>query len=69
MVRLTVYDMLGREVKRLADGELAAGSHSAVWDGTNSRGDKMPSGIYFYRLQVQTGTESLTKMRRMLLIK
>lgn len=69
MVRLTVYDMLGREVKRLADGELAAGSHSAVWDGTNSRGDKMPSGIYFYRLQVQTGTESFTKMRRMLLIK
>jgi len=68
-VRLTVYDLLGKEVKQLVHSELASGSHSVVWDGTNDRGEKAASGVYFYRLQVQTSTETFTKLRRMLLIK
>jgi len=68
-VRLTIFDMLGREVKRLAEGSLAAGNHQVVWDSTNSHGDKMASGVYFYRLEVQGNSESFTRMRRMVLLK
>jgi hypothetical protein len=68
-VRLTVYDILGREVKRIVQGELPAGKHSAIWDGTDNRGEKMASGVYFYRLQVDGKADSFSKMRRMLLIK
>lgn len=68
-VRLTVFDMLGREVKALVHGSMAAGEHTASWDGTDSRGARLASGIYFYRLQVDTQSQSFTSMRRMLLIK
>jgi hypothetical protein len=69
LVQLTVYDVLGREVKRLVDGEKAAGTFSAMWDGTNSSGEKVASGIYFYRMQFQGKSESYSRLRRMLFIK
>ncbi len=44
-LRLSVHDMLGREVAVLADGVHEAGTHRARFDGTN-----LPSGMYFCRL-------------------
>ncbi len=44
-VKLIVYDVLGREVERLVDGELNAGKHFVHFDGNN-----LTSGIYFYVL-------------------
>ncbi|MBU2508212.1 MAG: T9SS type A sorting domain-containing protein, partial [Bacteroidetes bacterium] len=54
-VTLKVFDMLGREVATLVDGELHAGEHSVVF---NAKG--LASGIYFYRLT--TPTFSQTKL-------
>jgi len=68
-VLLTVYDMLGREVKQLVNGSLAAGRHSVQWDGSNERGEKAASGVYFYRLQAFSHSHTFTQLRRMLLIK
>jgi len=45
-VRLTVYDMLGREIARLADGILPAGEHQSKWDARSN-----PSGVYIIRLE------------------
>ncbi len=45
-VRLAVYDLLGREVARLADGVMAAGRHSVVFDGS-----RLASGVYLARLE------------------
>jgi hypothetical protein len=59
-VRLSVYNVAGQEVARLVDGPLAAGSHSAVFNGS-----RLSSGVYFYRLQA----EGFTNARKMLLIK
>jgi flagellar hook assembly protein FlgD len=49
-VSLEVYDVAGRLVSTLVDGELDAGRHQAKWDGTNNDGKRIPAGIYFSRL-------------------
>ena len=50
-VRLTVYNMLGQKVKTLVDEYQAAGRKTVSWDGTDERGNKAASGIYFYRVK------------------
>jgi hypothetical protein len=50
-VTLRVFDMLGREVKTLVNGDVSAGTHTAVWDGTNNSGVNVASGMYVYKLQ------------------
>ncbi len=64
-VRLAVYDIRGREVTVLAEELKAAGFHSAVWNGTDSRGIPASAGIYF--LRINTPTFHATK--KMMLLK
>jgi photosystem II stability/assembly factor-like uncharacterized protein len=59
-VRLTVYDLLGREVTTLVNQQLQPGTYEAEWDATN-----YPSGVYFYRLT----TESFTSTNKMVFTK
>ena len=63
-VRLEVFNILGQQVATLVDGEQAAGSYRARWDGTDAAGRAAASGVYFYRLMVdgaqQTGKMVLT---------
>ena len=50
-LQLTIYDMLGREVIKLADGDTNAGHYKIKWSGQNSDGSRVTSGIYFCRLR------------------
>jgi hypothetical protein len=50
---LKVYDILGREVSTLVSGEMQAGNYTRQWNAEN-----MPSGVYFYRLQAGTYSET-----------
>ncbi len=50
-VRLEVYDLQGRLVRRLLDARLASGRHDAVWDGCDRGGRSAASGTYLLRLQ------------------
>jgi len=58
-IRVTIYDILGREVKEFAVGQQSTGFHSVLWDGKNNFGQKVTNGVYFYRLQA--GDESQVK--------
>jgi hypothetical protein len=49
-VRLSVYDVAGRLVRVLVEGERAAGAYEAVWDGRDASGRAVPSGSYLARL-------------------
>ncbi|OQB43046.1 MAG: hypothetical protein BWY06_00327 [Candidatus Latescibacteria bacterium ADurb.Bin168] len=62
-VNLAVYNMLGQEMRVLVSGVRTAGSHEVAWDGRDSNGIPLASGIYFARLQ----TESTTLVIRMVL--
>ncbi len=64
-VTLVVYDILGRNVQTLVSGQQAAGRHEIIWDGRDSNGRPVSSGIYIYRIEV----EGFAKNRRMLLLK
>jgi hypothetical protein len=59
-VKLTIYDVTGREVTTLVNNELSAGTHNIEW-----RAKDMASGIYLYRIEAG----SFVKVNKMLLVK
>ena len=50
-VELGVYDLVGRQVRALQHGRMAAGPQSITWDGRDAHGQPAASGIYFLRLR------------------
>jgi hypothetical protein len=58
-----VYDVTGRVVRTLADGDMTAASHSLVWDGRDDSGNPVGAGIYFCRLEA-SGQSAVQKMIR-----
>ncbi len=61
-VSIRVYDLLGCEVITLIDGIEEAGEHSVEWNGTNSAGHKVGSGVYLYQLKSNNGYVNTRKM-------
>jgi flagellar hook assembly protein FlgD len=58
-VRVGVYDVAGRPVRRLHSGRLDAGRHALSWDGTDQNGRPVASGIYYSRLEAGGRVQSL----------
>jgi len=58
-VKLKIFNSLGQLVKTLVDKQQMPGKYDIVWNGLNQSGNKVPSGIYFYRLE--TGGKSTAK--------
>jgi hypothetical protein len=50
-VRLTIYDIQGREIKTLLNEALPSGKYMTRWDGKNNFGQQVASGIYLYSLR------------------
>jgi flagellar hook assembly protein FlgD len=57
--------MLGKEVNRIVDNTMAAGTFKATWKGDAQNGEKVPSGVYFYRIQAG----SFSAAKKMLMLK
>ena len=79
-VTLTIYDIKGAMVRRLALGHQQAGFYTdrtkaAYWDGRNERGESVANGVYFYQLRVGRSGLSVphrrdyTALRRMVILK
>jgi hypothetical protein len=64
-VKLSVYNMLGQQVVTLVDKVYQAGTYSATWNGLNSAGQAVESGVYLYKLE----TETFSSAKKMLLMK
>ncbi|MFZ1682536.1 MAG: T9SS type A sorting domain-containing protein, partial [Candidatus Zixiibacteriota bacterium] len=63
--RIEVYNVLGALVAVPFDGVAQAGTHQVVWDGNDTRGQQVASGVYFYRLTAGGYTET----KKMMLLK
>ncbi len=64
-VQVVVYDAAGRRVKNLVDATLLPGYHRVSWDGTDSRGEQVNAGVYFYTMQ----TSSYRSSKKVLLLR
>jgi hypothetical protein len=64
-VQLTVYNILGQRVATLVDQTQAAGSYRVVWNGTDSGGRTLATGIYFSLLK----SGSFATSKKMILLK
>lgn len=65
MVTLNIYNIQGQLVRELVSREEKAGIYTVNWDGKDNLDRKVPSGIYFYRLQI----EDWIDVRKMILLK
>ncbi len=63
--KLTIYNILGQNVKTYAEDHLSPGTHSITWDGRDDNGRAVPSGVYLYRLT----TDRFSDSRKMTLLK
>lgn len=70
-VRLVIYDILGREVITLVNGNQSAGKYSVEWNGRNASGTILSSGIYIYRIEAKSNESEKTysSVKKMMLIK
>ncbi len=64
-VKISVYNSQGKEIKTLVNEKQNAGTYNTVWDATNNFGQRVSSGIYFYRIT----TNKFTATKKMMLIK
>ena len=64
-VSLNIYNIKGEKVKTLINENLSSGQHKVVWNGDNSEGHPVSSGIYFSKLIYN----NQTKIHKMLLSK
>jgi len=58
-VSVIVYNILGKEIKTLFDGELKEGEHTIEWNGKDSIGNSQTSGIYFIRIRSAGFTKTI----------
>lgn len=64
-VTVTIYSILGEEVSIAHDGQLGAGTYDITWYGKDSKGNKVPSGVYFYEVR----SDDRVQKGKMLLLK
>ncbi|MDI6804983.1 MAG: T9SS type A sorting domain-containing protein [Bacteroidota bacterium] len=64
-VSVTIFDMMGRQVKKLFEGELVNDLPHLIWDGKNDFGKAMGSGTYIYQVKAK----SFMDVKKMILIR
>lgn len=64
-VKLSIYNLLGEQLRVLVNDFAKAGYNEVNWDGKNDKGNYLPSGIYIYRLEAEKFFDS----KKMILLK
>jgi flagellar hook assembly protein FlgD len=64
-VRLTIYNFVGQEINTLVNERTAPGTYRVTWNGLNSHGQQVSTGVYFYRLE----TDRFMDTKKMVIIK
>lgn len=64
-VELNIFDIKGHKIRTLVSEQVPAGAHSTVWNGKDDRGNIVSSGLYFYKIEAGSYTET----KKMILVK
>jgi flagellar hook assembly protein FlgD len=64
-VTIEIYDVLGRRIRTLVDGQKEAGRHTIQWNGESRYGTEVGSGMYFCRMRAadETVTKKIVRVR------
>ena len=65
LVNITIYDMMGKVVSTLVNGQQAAGFKTLQWNATNDNGMPISAGLYIYTIQA----DQFNQTRKMILLK
>ena len=68
-IRLNIYNLKGEKVRTLIHQHQSAGIFEISWNGRNDKNVFVASGIYIYRMEINTGREIVSQSRQMLLLK
>ena len=64
-VSITIYDMMGRQIRSLVNQQISAGYHTALWNSINNLGSPVSAGVYIYSIQAG----AFVQTRKMVLLK
>ena len=64
-ISIKVYNIAGKMVRTLVNGVQEKGTYNIIWRGESDSSEKLPNGVYFYRLN----TNGFTEVRNLILIK
>jgi hypothetical protein len=64
-VKLEIYDLIGNHISTLINNNYNVGKYSVLWDGKNTNGENVGSGIYYYKMT----TKDFVKTQKMLLLR
>ena len=68
-VRLSVYNMMGRQIATLVNDRQQAGMYQAEWNAADQQGNSVANGIYFCRIEIVTSDKAEVITRKMLLMR
>ena len=68
-VRVTIFDIMGRQVKTLMNHDMQPGYQFVVWNGTNQFSEHVSSGIYFVVMEGKGTTDNFRDVKKMMLLK
>ena len=68
-VTIRIYDLLGKQIKELANGHHEARNYSVRWYGETESGMPAPSGVYLCRMTAMVNSERVVMMRKMMLVR
>jgi len=68
-LRLNIYNLNGEIVRTLINQHHSAGTFEITWDGQNDHNVRLASGIYIYRLEIDTGQKTISQQHQMIMLK
>ena len=64
-ISINIYDMIGRHVRTMLNKRITAGQRSIIWDGTDSSGQPVSAGTYFFTIK----TDQFSSTKKMIMLK
>ena len=69
LVRMDVYDILGRKVRTLVNHQHQAGYHAVMWNGQNDHGVPVATGMYIYRITAESEAGNFVSVKKLIMMK